>query len=179
MTYTQDYADHSSYLRRYMRQAARSSHRRWNCRRPVEEAVRAFRLKHNPDDRHPVIGMAARFATEKGVEVLLNALPRILEQYPNALVQFAGPYQNIMGEETISRRLMPTIADFQASGQLEFLGSLNPAPDGSLLPEPGCAGAAQFELDRGVWPGADRGDDEWRALVASNLPGVRQPVKRA
>jgi len=34
--------------------------------------------------------MATRFATEKGVEILLAALPKILEKYPNAQVLFAG-----------------------------------------------------------------------------------------
>ena len=46
-----------------------------------------------------MIGMVARLAAEKGVEVLLNALPRVLNAYPNARVMFAGPYQNVLGEE--------------------------------------------------------------------------------
>ena len=38
--------------------------------------VERFRQEHNSLDNHPVIGMAARFATEKGVEVLLKRFGR-------------------------------------------------------------------------------------------------------
>jgi len=46
----------------------------------TEAQVCAFAEQNNPQKKHPVIGMAARFATEKGVEVLVNALPLILEK---------------------------------------------------------------------------------------------------
>ena len=176
VTYTQDYAEHSSFLRRYMAKLR-------VIPPPVElppvseEAVREFRRKNNPADQHPVIGMAARFATEKGVEVLLNALPAILKQYPNALVQFAGPYQNIMGEEHYSRRLMPAIQDFKAKGNWRFLGSLNPDQMAAYYPN----------LDVLVLPSLNSteafGLVQIEAMingvptVASDLPGVRQPVK--
>ena len=77
VTYTRDYAENSPYLRRYM-------HKLRVIPPPVElpairpEAITSFAMQHNPDGRKPVIGMAGRFATEKGIEVLLNALPRIL-----------------------------------------------------------------------------------------------------
>lgn len=177
VTYTQDYADHSPYLRRYMNKL-RIIPPPVELPTATEEAVREFRLKHNPADQHPVIGMAARFATEKGVEVLLNALPAIIKQYPQALVQFAGPYQNIMGEEHYSRRLMPTIADFQARGNWSFVGSLNPAQMAAYYPN----------LDVHILPSLNSteafGLVQIEAMingvpsVASDLPGVRQPVKR-
>ena len=44
--------------------------------------------------------MAARFAAEKGVEVLLDALPAVLEKFPKAQVLFAGQYENVLGEQT-------------------------------------------------------------------------------
>ncbi len=45
--------------------------------------------------------MVTRFAAEKGVEVLLDALPAVLEKYPHAQVLFAGQYQNVMGEQDV------------------------------------------------------------------------------
>jgi glycosyltransferase involved in cell wall biosynthesis len=176
VTYTQDYAEHSSFLRRYLSKLH-------VIPPPVElpavseAAVSEFRRKNNPANRQPVIGMAARFTTEKGVEVLLNALPGILRQFPNALVQFAGPYQNIMGEEHYYRRLLPTIEDLQAKGIWRFVGSLNPEQMAAYYPN----------LDVLVLPSLNSteafGLVQIEAMingvptVASDLPGVRQPVK--
>jgi len=115
VTYTRDYAEHSPYLRRYLNKLH-------VIPPPVElpdvsaESVDAFARDNNPRGQRPVVGMAARFATEKGVEVLLDAMPRLLEAYPNLQVQFAGPYQNIIGEEAYLARLWPRIERYQAEG---------------------------------------------------------------
>ena len=55
----------------------------------------------------PVIGVSARLASEKGIEVLLNALPIVLEKFPDALILHAGQYENIIGEEAYAARLAP------------------------------------------------------------------------
>src|SRR5574340_429300 len=73
VTYTRDYAEHSSYLSRYASKLR-------TILPPVElpeasaSAVQSFAAEHRTSERRPVIGMAARFAAEKGVEVLLDAL---------------------------------------------------------------------------------------------------------
>jgi glycosyltransferase involved in cell wall biosynthesis len=61
-----------------------------------------------------VIGISARLATEKGVEVLLRALPLVLEQHPEAIVLHAGPYQDIVGEEAYAARLQPLFERYSA-----------------------------------------------------------------
>jgi glycosyltransferase involved in cell wall biosynthesis len=176
VTYTRDYAENSPYLRRYI-------HKLHVIPPPVElpqvtpEEVAAFAGKNNPENRRPVIGMAARFASEKGVEVLLNALPSILKVYPNAQVQFAGPYQNIMGEEHYYQRLSPLIEAYQAKGNWKFVGSLTPQQIAAYYPN----------LDLHVLPSLNSteafGLVQIEAMIngvpslASNLPGVRQPVK--
>ena len=78
--------------------------------------------------------MAARFATEKGVEVLLDAMPTILEKYPKALFQFAGPYQNIIGEEAYFDRLKPGSMIYQ-KWKLAISGSFESGGNGEVLPE--------------------------------------------
>jgi glycosyltransferase involved in cell wall biosynthesis len=176
VTYTRDYAENSPYLRRYI-------HKLHVIPPPVElpqvtpEEVAAFAGKNNPENRRPVIGMAARFASEKGVEVLLNALPSILKVYPNAQVQFAGPYQNIMGEEHYYQRLSPLIEAYRAKGNWKFVGSLTPQQMAAYYPN----------LDLHVLPSLNSteafGLVQIEAMIngvpslASNLPGVRQPVK--
>jgi len=177
VTYTQDYADHSPYLRRFRKKIRIISP-------PVElpeikaEKIADFKKEHNAGDQHPIIGMAARFASEKGVEVLLNAMPRILEQFPDAQVWFAGPYENIMGEEAYFQRLEATIQALQKQGAWKFMGSLDPAqmaafyPNIDVLVIPSLNSTEAFGLVQieAMINGAPS--------VAADLPGVRQPVKR-
>lgn len=177
VTYTQDYADHSAYLKRYM-QKLRVIPPPVELPKVGQDEVAAFAVKSNPTKSTPVIGMVSRFATEKGVEVMLRALPKVLEAYPNALVQFAGPYQNIIGEEAYFSRLAPTIKDFESRGHWKFMGALNPAQLSAFYPN----------LDVLVLPSLNSteafGLVQIEAMmngvpcVASDLPGVRQPVKR-
>ncbi len=175
VTYTQDYADHSPFLRRYR-------HKLTTILPPVTlpkatpEAIEAFRAQHNPENRRPVIGMAARLAAEKGVEYLVAAMKRVVEVYPEALVLYAGPYENVLGEEAYRRRVMPTIRALEAQGHWRFVGLLSPDemaayyPNLDVLVLPSLNATESFGLVQieaminGV------------PVVASNLPGVRQPV---
>lgn len=177
VTYTQDYADNSEYLKTKKDKVT-------IIPPPVElpkssqEKIDLFRKENNPEDQHPVIGMAARFATEKGVEILLDALPRVLVKYPKAVVQFVGPYKNIIGEEDYFSRLSPRIAEYQKTGNWKFLGSLNPDQMAAFFPN----------LDVLVLPSLNSteafGLVQIEAMMngipcaASALPGVRQPVFR-
>jgi glycosyltransferase involved in cell wall biosynthesis len=176
VTYTRDYAENSSYLTRYMRKLH-------VIPPPVtlpsvsQAEIDEFARENNPANHRPVIGMSARLATEKGVEVLLRAMPRLLEVYPDALVLYAGQYQNILGEEQYWERLAPTIRKYEEQGNWKFLGNLNPVEMAKFYPN----------LDVLVLPSLNSteafGLVQIEAMmnrvpsVASNLPGVRQPVK--
>ncbi len=173
VTYTRDYAMNSFFLSAYL------GRKLYIIPPPVElspaddEAVKRFRQAHDLAHR-PVIGISARLATEKGVEVLLRALPAIRERFPDAVVLHAGPYQNILGEEAYSARLQPLLA---AQGDsYRFLGTLHGAEltafyrNLNVLAIPSLNstesfGLVQIEAMRNGVP-----------VVASNLPGVRQPV---
>lgn len=175
VTYTDDYARHSKYTNRFMEKVQVIAP-------PVvlpeitKEQKAEFGRMHNPKGQHPVIGMAARFATEKGVEILLKAMPAIIERYPNALIQFVGPYQRIIGEKQYFERLKPEIEKFERSGNWKFLGSMSPVQmsgfyanlDLLVLPSLNSTeafGLVQIEAMMNGVP-----------CVTSNLPGVRQPV---
>jgi glycosyltransferase involved in cell wall biosynthesis len=175
VTYTRDYAENSPYLTRYIQKLHVISP-------PVElpsvsaDEITTFCRQQNPAGHRPVIAMVSRFATEKGVEVLLNALPRILQVYPEALIQFAGPYQNIYGEVAYYQRLSPTIQEYTRQGNWQFLGPLNPRqlasfyPNVDLLLLPSLNSTEAFGLVQieAMMNGVP--------CVASDLPGVRQPV---
>ena len=142
-----------------------------------KDAIQSFAETHHRADRKPVIGMAARFAAEKGVEVLLDALPVILKKYPNAQVLFAGQYQNVMGEQAYFDRLMPRIREFENAGHWTFLGNLNPTqmsafyPNLDVLVVPSLNSTEAFGLVQieAMMNGVP--------CVPSALPGVRMPVQ--
>jgi len=176
VTYTQDYADNSPFLSRYKTKLT-------PILPPVElpvptpQAVSAFADAHRTKERKPVIGMAARLASEKGVEVLLDALPAILKKYPNAQVLFAGTYQYVMGEQAYSDRLMPRIREYEIQGHWTFLGNLDPEqmaafyPNLDVLTVPSLNSTEAFGLVQieAMMNGVPS--------VPSALPGVRRPVQ--
>jgi glycosyltransferase involved in cell wall biosynthesis len=175
VTYTQDYADHSPYLSRFASKLTPILPP-VELPTPMPGAIQAFAKKHHVQDRRPVIGMAARFAAEKGVEVLLDALPIILKEYPKAQVLFAGTYQNVMGEQAYSDRLMPRIREYEIGGHWTFLGNLDPIemaayyPNLDVLTVPSLNSTEAFGLVQieAMMNGVP--------CVPSALPGVRQPV---
>jgi len=173
VSYTHDYASHSAYLTRFTPKV-RIIPPPVEMDLPTPMDVAAFRARWGTDGpRRGVIGMAARLATEKGVEVLLNALPRVLERYPNARVLYAGQYQNVLGEEGYARRLQSLFDRYR--DHWSFLGVLNPhemavffsACDTLVVPSLNSTesfGLVQVEAMLCGTPS-----------VASDLPGVRVP----
>jgi glycosyltransferase involved in cell wall biosynthesis len=176
VTYTQDYADHSPYLTQYKDKLV-------IIPPPVElpsassNEIDEFQHLHNPQNLHPVIGMAARLATEKGVEVLLDALPLVKEEFPGTRVLFAGQYKDVLGEDDYLARLSPQLERYKTEGSWEFLGVLTPEEMASFYPNldvivvPSLNSTEAFGLVQieGMMNGVP--------AIASSLPGVRQPVK--
>lgn len=173
VTNTRDYAERSPFLRRYIKKVHAIPP-------PIELApvketdLAEFRARHRilPDQR--VIGMAARLATEKGVEYLVQALPRVLERHPTARVLFAGQHEGVLGEEAYAQKLAPQIE--RLGEHWTFLGVLPPvewsaffhAAEVTVLPSINSTesfGMVQVESMTCGTP-----------VVASDLPGVRQPV---
>lgn len=176
VTYTQDYADHSPYLSKYASKLTPILPP-VQMPEPTPEAVSAFAERLRTKERKPVIGMVTRFASEKGVEILLDALPAILKKYPNAQVLYAGQYENVMGEQSYFNRLIPRIREYEMKGQWTFLGNLDPDQLSALYPNldvitvpslnsTEAFGLVQIEAMMNGVPS-----------VPSALPGVRQPVK--
>ncbi len=176
VTYTEDYANHSRYTRRHM-QKVKIIPPPVVLPATTADDRAAFHAEHNPKDQRPVIGMAARLATEKGVEVLLKAMPEVLKRHPNALFQFVGPYKNIIGEEQYFKRLEPEFRKYETNGNWQFLGSMSPAQMSAfyanldLLVVPSLNSTEAFGLVQieAMMNGV--------RCITSNLPGVRQPVK--
>ena len=172
VAYTQDYAENSPFMSRYQDKV-----------RVIPPPIEVPPIDENElskfRDEHaigtgPIIGMASRLAAEKGVEILLRALPVILERYPEARVLFAGQYSDVLGEAEYAARLAPLLNRFNS--QWTFLGVLRPREMAAffqscnitVLPSLNSTesfGLVQIESMICGTP-----------VVASDLPGVRQPV---
>ena len=169
-----DYAENSAFLRRYLGKLHAIPP-------PVElppvsaEDMAAFRQKAGIHPGQRLIGMAARLASEKGVEHLVQAVTQLLARYPTARVLYQGQYQNVLGEEAYARRLAPLIE--QLGEHWTFLGNLSPVEMSAffrlcevpVLPSLNSTeswGMVQVESMRCGTP-----------VVVSDLPGVRMPVK--
>ncbi|MBN1180262.1 MAG: glycosyltransferase family 4 protein [Anaerolineae bacterium] len=173
VAYTDDFATHSPYLSRFASKVE-------VIPPPVElpcaatGAVNAFAQRHGLDGSGPVIGMATRLAAEKGVEILLEALPQVMAVYPNARVLFAGQHADVLGEEAYARRLAPLFEQYR--DRWSFLGVLSPQEMAAFYPN----------LDVIVVPSLNSTESfglvQVEAMlcgtpsIASALPGVRQPV---
>jgi glycosyltransferase involved in cell wall biosynthesis len=172
VAYTRDYAEHSALLRRSARKLI-------VIPPPVEmpapdpDAVAAFRIAHDSHEG-PILGFAARFAAEKGVETVLEALPTLVERFPGLKVFFAGP--RAIGEEPYRRRLEPAVA--AVGDRWRFLGLLDPvhempsfygAVDCLVVPSLNSTEAFGLVQAEAMLCGTP--------VVASDLPGVREPVR--
>jgi glycosyltransferase involved in cell wall biosynthesis len=174
VAYTQDFAEHSHFLSRFL-DKAHVIPPPVIMPEPHPAAVEAFRAEHDLAGR-PVVGMAARLATEKGVEVLIGAMGRLIEAFPRVKVLFAGQYRDVMGEEAYFRRLMPLI-DQLGSDHWEFLGIL------SQDQMPAFYSACDVLVVSSLNSTESFGLVQVEAMlcgtpsIASNLPGVRQPPR--
>jgi glycosyltransferase involved in cell wall biosynthesis len=172
--YTDDFAAHSPFLLHF-KEKVRVILPPVVMPAAAAEVINDYISKTNPVGNSPVIGMATRFATEKGVEILINALPTVMESFPNAMVLYAGQYQDVMGETAYFQKLLPSIQSYQAKGQWRFLGILKPEEmtlfynclDVLVVPSLNSTetfGLVQIEAMLQGTPS-----------IASNLPGVRVP----
>lgn len=178
VAYTREYADHSALLRRHAEKVE-------VIPPPVEmpapspAEVAAFLARHRltaaGGEPPRLVGMAARLATEKGVETLLAAAPRLLQRFPGAVFLFAGQHEGVVGEERYRRTLAPAV---EALGERwRFLGPLHPVGE-----MPAFLGALDCLVVPSVNSTESFGLVQVEAMlcgtpaVASDLPGVRQPV---
>jgi glycosyltransferase involved in cell wall biosynthesis len=173
VTNTRDYAEQSPLLSRHLdRLRVIAPPISVAACRP--EAVEAMRRRLGITPGQKVIGMAARLASEKGADTLAAAMPAVLQRYPDARVLYVGQYQNVMGEEAYARRLAPSIEalglhwTFLGVLPAEEMGAFYRLCDVTVLPSHNSTesfGMVQVESMSCGTP-----------VVASDLPGVRQPV---
>lgn len=172
---TQDFAEHSPFLKRFLEKLV-------VIQPPVvvdpvsQDDIRAFRKKYHITQDQVVIGMVARLGAEKGVEYLVEALPRVIRSVPGARVVYVGEYKNVPGEATYRNKLLPMTEKF--GKHWTFLGVVSEIEKAAFL----------HLCDVLVLPSVNSTESfgmvQVEALtcgtpvVATDLPGVRQPVSQ-
>lgn len=188
VAYTEDFARHSPFLSRYIRAARTGEAGQGHKLRvilppvaipePTPEGVAALAatigLPADTEERPQVIGFAARFAYEKGADYLINAIPHILREIPNIRLVFAGPYGKDVIGETIWDDLQPLIKQYQP--YLTFLGTLNPAQMADFYALCDVVTVASINNTESFGLVQVEAFMCGTPVVATNLPGVRQPV---
>jgi glycosyltransferase involved in cell wall biosynthesis len=170
--YTDDFAGHSPFLSQY-RSKVRVIAPPVEIPEPDEHDVAVFRDHYGLHGK-TVIGIAGRFAAEKGIEYLLESLPQVAQKYPTVTIVHAGPREAI-GESAYLRRLEPLFEKY--AEQYVHVGTLNPRQmaaffrvcDVTALPSINSTetfGLVQVESMLCGTP-----------VVASDLPGVRMPTR--
>jgi len=171
VTYTYDFGSHSPYLSSYLDKKLHVISPPVELEPANEQQLLEFQDKHNLKGKR-VIGISARIAVEKGIEVLLHALPLVIKEHPDTMVIHANP--SALGEEAYLAKLEPLFKRYKANYKL--LGGLSGAELSAFYQSLDCLvmcslnntetfGLVQIEA---MISGAP--------VVASNLPGVRQPV---
>ena len=169
-----DYAENSAVLSKYLEKVV-ASPTPITVKTVSKERAKQFRSEHGFDVKDRIIGLAGRVATEKGFEYLALALPKILQKFPDARVVHAGAWKSVVGEQAYQEQIEEFIRPFGEKWQ-----SLGFLPDEdfetffsvcdvlvfSSLNATESYGIVQLEAMTQGTP-----------VVASNLPGVRHPVK--
>ncbi len=172
VTYTEDYARNTEALSRRLERVT------WvlppvpdppESRLSPEEVRRRYAIRGRP-----VILFLGRFAEEKGLPHLVDAFAAVRRRFPEAALVLAGEKDAVPGE-TVGERLAPLLADpssgIVATGLVppEATVELFSVADVLVLPSINSTesfGLCQVEAMLCGVPS-----------VASNLPGVRQPVR--
>jgi glycosyltransferase involved in cell wall biosynthesis len=169
---TEDYAAASAYASRF-REKVRIVPHSLEISIPDPDSVRALREAHAPLGEK-LIGFAGRLATEKGIEVLADALPRIVESGHNARLLLAGNAQTVIGEAAYRREILVRLAAL--GDRCRILGALEPdlaafyaACDVLVLPSRNSTESFGMVQAEAMLCGTP--------VVASDLPGMRMPVR--
>lgn len=173
VAYTQDFAEHSRVLSRFVTSAKlRVILPPVVIPQPTRDGARTLREQYGLNG-WPIIGFAARFAHEKGAGYLLSAMPYLLSERPDIRIVFAGPYLGVLGE-TAWDELQPLIKQYEP--YVTFLGPLNPEQMADFFAACDVVTVASINNTESFGLVQVEAFMCGTPVVATNLPGVRQPV---
>jgi glycosyltransferase involved in cell wall biosynthesis len=172
VAYTQDYADSSPFLSRFLKKI-QVIYPPVEMPPPDPSSVASLKARHRADNCQ-VIGFAARFAEEKGIDYLIESIPFVAAKFPDVKYFLAGETEKVIGEN-VWARLQPRIEANRR--HIEILGSIPSRDMGNFF------GACDLLIVPSINSTESFGLVQVEAMlsgcpvVASNLPGVRVPVR--
>jgi glycosyltransferase involved in cell wall biosynthesis len=168
--YSRDYAEHSTYLRPFLPKV-RVIYPPIVALPPEPAGVAEMRGRYGLEGKS-VIGYAGRFVEEKRPDLLIEAIPYLVERFPELRIVFAGEY--LIRYENFYERCLPLIEKYR--DRLVFLGLLQDPQQMSdffslcdVLALPSgteCFGMVQAEAMLCGTP-----------VVVSDTPGAREVVR--
>lgn len=173
VTYTKDYGDHTLLLP-FFKKKLRYIYPPVPIP-SINKRAKADLRKLIPKRKY-YIGVAARIASEKGIEYLFEAIPILRKNLNGSFaILIAGPKKPV-GEDAYLQKLQPLLARYE--DEIVFLGTISQED----------MGAFYSFLDVLVLPSVNKteafGMVQVEAMlcgvpvVASNLPGVRVPIQK-
>lgn len=171
IAYTQDYAEHSYYLRPYLHKV-QVIHPPITMPMPNPDHVQKLRAQwsHNGG---PIIGYAGRFVQEKRPDLLIQSLDVINQKYPNARLVFVGeydiPYENTWRlYQHIVQKYRDQLIFLGLHKDMQFMADFFSACDVlALTSDSECFALVQVEAMLSGTP-----------VVMTNTPGGRVPVMK-
>lgn len=117
-TYSQDYAENSPVLAPFLNKFTPLL---LPVRMPKIESLLKIKRLENLKKEKIIFGFAGRFVEEKGFDILLRAIPQVVEKIPNAHFVFAG--ETKMGYENFFEKNKSLF--LKSKQRITFLGLLN------------------------------------------------------
>jgi len=174
VTYTDDFANHAKLLNR-VKQKVKTVYPPIPVPMIDQQKKKEFDTVFASLKKTIRIGVAARIASEKGIEYLLQAIPVIEKQLERKVsILFAGP-KNPVGEERYLQTITPLLKKYEE--KIHFVGSLSQKEMGAfysfldvlVLPSTNSTESFGMVQVEAMFMGVP--------VVVSNLPGVRVPVQ--
>jgi glycosyltransferase involved in cell wall biosynthesis len=133
----------------------------------------AFRRQHDLGEG-PLVGFLGRFSEEKGISYLIESVPLVLRDIPNARYVLAGPTATVPGErvhEQLRSRIEALGSTVVHVGLLpdEELGAFYRAIDVLTLPSTNSTESFGMTQAEAMLAGTP--------VVASDMPGVRETIR--
>lgn len=123
-----------------------------------------------------MLGLAGRVAREKGYEYLASALPSLLAEFPDLRVVHAGMWQGVVGEQAYQKSIEKMIQQF--GSHWISLGFLSDEEFRAFFAMIDVLVFSSFNRTESFGIVQVEALAQGTPIVASDLPGVRQPVLR-
>ncbi len=172
IAYTQDYAQHSIFLSKFKNKID-------YILPPVilepenKSKVEKLKSKYKISKKTKVIGFVGRIGWEKGIDLILNSIPKLKKDFKKLKVIFVGPYQHVVGDKTflkLKNQFNKYEDNVILTGRVDHSKLVNYYHLFDCLVLPSTNNLETFGI---VQPEAMICGCP---VVASNLPGVRVPV---